>query len=289
MKLETIKFNCLLVAGLGALSGYAVGNTTTVIEVDKPVQFTTTIQFAVQENSPQLTHRSQNVVIDQFSKAFGAWPQLAERPYKVKTNGTEVVFFVSTPSDLRGPMQQMMADVIQHLNGRVRAKGRSQFFKTSLEQPMGGFLEVIMTDDQKMIISLDAQSVPLRDILKEIKLQVGELSYLVPGDCARQLVDWHFGDNDSQTEPKSVDSAMQEIGALFNLAVDKHQHTYIFRGSCQGMPMNRMAPLARPAADPMIQTKFWSNVHRAPMPPTQHRTFTNTQVFFPVAPLAIGQ
>jgi hypothetical protein len=200
--------------------------------------------MAVHEQNPVLTERSQRVVMEQFANTFSSQPDLENRRYDVKTTGNEVVFFITTESDMRTPVQELVADVIGRLNGRVRAKGRSSFYRTALSQPFGGYLEVSVDDSHTQILSIAAQSVPLRDLLKEIKLQVGGVSYLIPGECADRMVDWSFGEGSTRAEPKSVDTVMNELATLFNLKMEKKNGTYIFGGSCTEMRQMRGRPSA---------------------------------------------
>ena len=241
-----------------------------------PARFTTTIQIAVQEPTPKLAHRSQQLVINQFAEIFDTWAEFHGQPYKVQQNGTELVFHINAEKDLRRPMQQAMAQMIHHLNGRVRARGRSQFYRTSLSDPMGGFLEVVVDDSHTKVHSITAQSVPLRDILKEIQLQVNNISYLVPGNCAEQSVEWSFGSSDdSGVTPKSVDSVMKALGALFGLSLEKQEDTYIFSGSCENTGKVHQHQFRHPVE--LIQSQLWKRLPSSPAP---------TRVLFPIMPLS---
>ncbi len=236
-----------------------------------PAQFMTTVQFSVQERTPMLNQRGQQLVVDEFSDVFEAWPEFTGKRYEVKMNGPEVVFYVTGSNDLRQPMEKAMAQLIQELNGRVRARGRTQFYRTSFEQGGGGSLEVRTDDSHSKIVSVSAQSVPLRDILKEIKTQVGGLSYLIPGECAEQLVDWSYGE-EGTSEPKALDAAMREIGALFKLNLQKQNNTYVFSGPCDAAQIPKVK--GRP-----LTNELWTDL------PKGHGV-RPTAVFFSVPPIA---
>jgi hypothetical protein len=184
-----------------------------------------------------------------------------------------VVFYVSGSNDLRQPMEKAVTQLIQSLNGRVRARGRTQFYRTSLEQPGGGILEVRTDDSHSKIVSVSAQSVPLRDILKEIKAQVGGLSYLIPGECAEKLVDWSYGE-DGGEEPKTLEAAMREVGALFKLNLVKQNNTYVFSGPCDEASMPK--PAVRP---PSVGAPLWTDLPKG-------QGIRPTAVFFSVPPIA---
>ena len=213
-------------------------------------QYLSSIQLAVYEQSPELLRRSQKIVLDRFHNTFESWPEFKGREYEVKQNGNEITFIMTTPEDMRTPMQLAVSNIIEHLNGRVRARGKSMFYRTQFTKPSGGYLEVTVDDSKTGILSISAQSVPLRDLLKEIKSQIGSISYLIPGECAEQLVDWSFGENEPGVQTKSLDVAMGELASLFNLSLDtadkngKKNGTYIFKGACD--PHQRHV---RPPAD----------------------------------------
>jgi hypothetical protein len=239
-----------------------------------PTQFMTTVQFAVQEKTAHLTQRGQRLVIDQFSDVFESSPEFEGRRFEVKTNGPEVVFYVTAPNDIRQFMERAVTQVLPKLQDRVRIQGRLQFYRTSLEQSQGGILEVRTDDTHSKIVSVSAQSVPLRDILKEIKAQVGGLSYLIPGECAEQLVDWSFGEGD-QVEPKTLEAAMREIGALFKLNLVKQNNTYVFNGVCDAT--NFPKTHVRKPDPAATQANLWRD-----LPSGNARGVHPTAVFFSV-------
>lgn len=235
-------------------------------------QFLSSIELAVYESSPLLLRRSQQLVVDQFSQAFDTWPELTGHPYEVRTNGNEVVLFMTTHQDMRAQMQEAVANMIGNLNGRVRARGRSLFYKAELTKPLGGYLEVTVDDTHSKILSVSAQSVTLRDLLKEIKTQVGSISYLIPGDCANQLVDWSFGEM-GDAEPKTIDAALNELATLFNLKFEKKNGTYIFSGICN----ERRRERSRPSME-LLNNHFFPPPQEGPVGARVQ------QVFLPVFP-----
>lgn len=243
-------------------------------------QYMSSIQLAVYEQTPELLRRSQKIVLDRFHDTFESWPEFKGRDYEVKQTGNEITFVMTTPEDMRSPMQLAVANIIEHLNGRVRARGKSMFYRTQFSKPSGGYLEVLVDDSKTGILSVSAQSVPLRDLLKEIKTQIGSISYLIPGECAEQLVEWSFGENEAVVQPKSLDTAMGEIASLFNLGVDKKNGTYIFKGNCN--QPNRPFGL-RPSAE-LLRHPFFSQ-SESDRPSRPIGTARMHQVFVPLMPI----
>ncbi|NBX68867.1 MAG: hypothetical protein EBR01_07895 [Proteobacteria bacterium] len=195
-------------------------------------QFLSAIQMAVYEENNLLLDRSQKIVRDRFDHGIVSFPGLENVRYEIKSNGNELVFLLTSNDDIRDPLQNAVSEIIGQLNGRVRARGRSMFYKTALSQPLGGYLEVVVDDSHTKVISVLAQAVPLRDLLKELKNQLGGFSYLMPGECADRMIDWGFGEFGSNIEPKTIDNVMIELATLFNLKLDKKSGSYIFSGQC---------------------------------------------------------
>ena len=202
-------------------------------------QFLSAIQFAVQETHPQLLESSRKLVREEFARSFDVGPGLKAHHYEVRNLGNEVIFFVSSNDDLRMPMQQVVSLLIETLNGRVRGRGRSFYYETSLPQREGGFLEVVGGNSQTRQVS--AQGVPLRKILQELRAQswAGEWSYVIPGDCADQLVDWRFGSS-TETEGKNSDQVMSALAEALNLNYAKRRETYVLTGNCNELAAARM-------------------------------------------------
>ncbi len=193
-------------------------------------EFLTTLNFNIHEESPELLDRARNLVIDQFSTSMGLQTLLMNRGYQVATRGNEIVLSVVSQDDLRDPMQTAVSSMIAQLNGRIQTRGGARFYRTALSQPTSGALEVVTDDSHSKIVEITAQSVPLRDLLKELKNQVGEFSYLIPGECSERFVEWNFGS--PLAEPKSVDIALEELATLFGLRLAKQSGTFIFTGVC---------------------------------------------------------
>lgn len=234
-------------------------------------QFMSTVQLAISERDPRLLRRSQQLVLEQINAGFQAWPELRHQSYDVRTQGNEVVLYLMTNDDMRAPMQQAVSSMIQNLNGRVRARGRTLFYRTSADRPVGGYLEVVVNDIHTKVKSIAAQSVPLRDVLKELKTRLGGMSYLIPGDCADRLVDWSFAE-EKAAEGKPIDAVISELATLFEMRAEKKNGTYIFTGDC----------LSKPARKSFHNTDILTTTNFFPTPslPEHH-----TQVYFPVVPL----
>ena len=236
-------------------------------------QFVSTVQIMIKETDPRIKLRSQKLVMQELSQSLQQRAELQRRPYKLSLAGNEVVFYLVTDNDMRQPMQSAVSQMISQLNGRVRAKGRSHFYRTSLAPNVGGFLEVQVSADHTKIASIAAQTVPLRELLKELRAHLGDLSYLIPGECAGKLVDWSFGNSEIR-EPKTVDSVMSELAVLFGLRCEKQNGTYIFTGTCSESP-NRGNRATSLSAEYLAGQFF-------PQNPSVARP---TQVYFPLVPM----
>lgn len=273
-----------------------------------PQQFTSTVQLAVQEDNPRLINRAQKLVIEQFASALSTSPELRGKHYEVHTSGNQVVFYLLSNNDMRTPMQAAVANMIERLNGRVRARGRSLYYRTSWSPTSGaGYLDVVFDDTYTKVVSIAAQAVPLRDLLKEIKAQhrVGamaeaavptpndpatakpvaevkpepeSISYLIPGECAERLVDWNFGNDGGAAEPKSIDEVMDDVAGLFGLKCEKkdlgRSRTYILTGICSELhqPARHGVP---PPPTELLKGEWIPEVNQG----------IATQVSFPLPPM----
>lgn len=234
-------------------------------------QYLSTIQIAVHEPSVPLNQRAQRLVRRQFAAVFDAMPELEGRSYVVKNVGNELVFTVLTDEDLRSPMQQAVTSIIRQLNGRTSLKGKFSFFNASMDTDR--VLDVELDRTGKQIQSISAQAVPLRDLLREIRFQLGSLSYLIPGECADRAVDWVLGDEPTK-KPREVKSVMHDLGALFGLKVEERDGTFLFMGTCsepKKSPRQKFSPAVR---EELLQSAFLPS-------PTEYPT----QVFFPLTPI----
>jgi hypothetical protein len=237
-------------------------------------QFMSTVQLAIREPSPDLLRRSQKLVMSQMQNTFQSWPELTGKHFEIRTVGNEVILSLVTNDDMRIPMQQAVAAMIDFLNGRVRASGRSSFYRAPLERSAGGgYLEAVMDDSRTKIRSLSAQGVPLRDLLKEIKTRAGRLSYLIPGECADALVDWEYSGQSGGPELKpaiGIGEAFKMVAQGLGLRYEDKNGTHIFSGDCNEIRHNKRLP------SEFVSVGFF---------PDGARPVQNTQVYLPLMPL----
>ena len=85
-------------------------------------------------------------------------------------------------------------------------------------------------------------------------------------------MDWSFGEDGSE-EPKSLDSAMREIGALFKLNLAKQNNTYVFSGPCDEAHFTKTH--RRP---PSVPAELWTDLPKV-------QGARSTAVFFAVPPI----
>ncbi len=223
----------LLAAGVQAFAVFAE---------PKPVsQFTSRVYFLIHETTPSQLVRSRKRIEREFARTVDSIPQLQSSHYQIISDGNEVVFSMVSSHDMQQPFQAAVSEMVGSLNGQVRTRGRYDFLRTSMDSASENYLEVVLDETSTRIRTVVARSVPLRDLLGELKMQFADpsegprnkaprFSYLIPGECAARQVDWSFGT--PQSEPKSLDEAMKELAKLFKLGVENHQGTYIFSGEC---------------------------------------------------------
>ncbi|NBX92980.1 MAG: hypothetical protein EB120_04025 [Proteobacteria bacterium] len=226
-----------------------------------PAHYISSIELNVREPSSELMNRSQQLVVSAFKKSIELSPHLRGKQFKTQTVGPEVIFTLTSDSDLQVPVQEILSSMVEGLNGRVLAHGKSLFYRAALTQPLGGYLEVVMDDSHKQILAISAESVPLRDVLNEIRNQSGSMSYLISGDCAEKLVDWSFGMVAPQ-EPKEIDAVMVELATLFNLNCEKKNGSFIFKGHCQEPRKNLMIPPRTTRTQPSLENVFFPTAFR---------------------------
>jgi hypothetical protein len=247
------------------------------------VQFISTIQVAVQEETPELMQRSQRLVRQQLAAAFSGRPEFRGKHYELRTEGNnEVILSLVSDNDVRPMMRQTVENFFQNMSGSIQGKAQWLYSRASLAPQMGGYLEVVVDDTHTKVRSISAQGVSFRDLLKEVRFQLGSsLSYLIPGECAQRPVDWSFGDEAGSAAPaKNVDALMNELATLFNLKCENKNGTYIFSGNCNDLPPTpaRLRAGATPA-------DFFREALAPPMRGNAAPHNVQTQVYFPLLPL----
>jgi hypothetical protein len=250
------------------------------VPVPVTAQFTSRVYFVIHESSPYLVQRGRKVIENEFAQTYEGMPQLQGRPYQVVTDGNQVVFSMVTDADMRDPFQNVVAEIVGQLNGRVRTRGGYDATKTAMDESQDKYLEVVLDDTNTKIRSIVARSITLRDLLAELKLQFGDspsvntvgltpvarlralrlaasrpaaprFSYMIGGDCAARPLDWSFGTRPNEVrtvgmapgpEAKTLDEAMTELAKFYRLKVENHQGTYLFSGECPRQTVARRQP-----------------------------------------------
>ncbi len=255
----------------------AVGFQAAPLLANAEPQFTSRVFFLINESSPQQVVRSRKIIEKEFAQTFAGIPQLQKSRYQMIADGNHVVFTMITAEDQRIPFQNLVSSTVGQMNGVVRTRGRYDLLRTSYdEQAAGPELVVTLDESNLKIKSIVARSVPLRELLGELKLQFGEprpsypgsrkmvpgFSYLIPGECATRQVDWSFGTQD-ESEVKTLDEAMSEVAKLFGLKAENHNGTFIFSGQCP-QPAGRQ----RPTSVELFPTRWMpgSEFHTVPLP-----------------------
>lgn len=235
-------------------------------------QFISTVQLAIHESDPMIFQRSHRMAIDELSQAVSDRPELKHFRYEIRNNGNEVLLYMVTNHDVRGPLESMLSNFRQGVDGKMRAKGRMLYYRTNASESRERSLEVRVTDDKTKVKSIVAKAISLREVLEKLEIQLGGLNRLVPGECASRLVDWSFGTLKSD-KPKEVHVVMNQLAQMFNLKSTMNEDgSYVFTGSCP------TAPPLEAAAD-YLPTQF---LPQLPERPPSERT---TQVYFPLLPM----
>lgn len=253
-----------------------------------PTQFLSSVQMVIQEPTPELLQRSQKIVREQFVNTFSGFPELQGKTYEIRTMGNEVMLSLVTNEDVRQLMQQRLANIVEHLNGRVDARGRMRFYRTAITPDLEGYLEVKAEPDTSNAVAgparnkirfISAQSVPMRDLLKEVRARLGSLSYMVSGDCADRPVDLSFnGYDDSGPKYLETDTLMKTLlPKSLGISAENVNGTWVFAGNCADVkPVVRPRP---PSPNEILKSGL------TPGRPVGPGGAMQTQVFFPLSPL----
>lgn len=202
-------------------------------------QFMSAVQLVIFESNPAQLQRSQKLTLSQIKQTFHSEPALSKRTYDLQSRGNEILVLITSEEDIHQPLQHAITDMIHELNGRVRARGKSLFYRTSLSEPRGGFLEVIVNESHDKIVSVTAQSVKLRDLLRDVLYEMdgtesGGVSYILPGECADKKLDYQFGNHEKGVIlSTSAEAIMGELARISGLKVEKKNGAFIFSGHCE--------------------------------------------------------
>lgn len=248
-----------------APGAFAVPTTAdlTPIAADPPArpQFVSTVKVTVRETTPELRARAQRIVREQFVGTLSTFPSLRNIPYEISSRGDEVVFSMVTPTDTRAVMQEAMAAIFDGLNWRTNSHGQMRIYKATFDQPAQddrAFLSVEVDESRTKIRSIAARSVPLRLLLEELQSQLGDFSYLIPGECRNRLVDWQYGGPlQPNAPPKEVHQLMDELATFFGVKFDRTHGTFIFSGTCKDAAVNVGGPSAVPIPQEVAFPANW--------------------------------
>ncbi len=228
-------------------SGPSAGNTE---------HYTATIQFFIQEPTPQLIRRSQRLAVRELTNTFRARHELELDSFdmKVSPTGNAIYLTIGSHKNIQMPVQNALASVITDLDGKVWAQGRGDVFKTSLSQPVEAILDIQLADTplvnesgkapdvgDVLVQRIVAVAVPVRDLLRTLKihiiqdsrLSVSSFGHLMDRTCAERYIDWIFNESNEEP-PKKLDALIEELAAVLNVpgGVEKNDDRYIFKGAC---------------------------------------------------------
>src|SRR5438874_587866 len=78
-----------------------------------PTHFVSAVQFTIQETSPKLLKRSEDLVVAELQQSLQQIPRLKDEHFTVQNNGNEVVVYVTTSEDVQQPMQELVQFAVQ--------------------------------------------------------------------------------------------------------------------------------------------------------------------------------
>lgn len=151
--------------------------------------FTASIEFNVYDN------QEKDIIINEFSSIQKSMYRDIKNVEIISEND-KLIFLISSENDLTLPVQKTTEVLIERLNGKVRTRGRSQLFKSNpiKSKPLAS-LEVATNSSRTSITSIHAKSIPFRELLREIRREIGTFSYLIPTSCANELITFDFYTN----------------------------------------------------------------------------------------------
>lgn len=284
------------VIALGTLSLAVAAFANPVPSPAPKEQYTATVQLLIEEPTPQLLQRAKNLVRRELESTFRAWPSLEVKKFELQSSGNQVYLSVLSDKDIQQPVQEALASVVTHLDGKVWALGRSDIHRTSLSQPVEAFLgiQLVETADELTDLSqvrierIGAIAIPVREFLRELKFRIRErhprlpvFGHSIDRSCAERDLDWSFGET-SDEAPKDLKSVMEELAAVLNVpgGVKQINGRYVFAGGCppQEAPIRRRLP-GPPGLDGVMGEMQPNNVSFSP------DRFSVHSVHIPLMPL----
>lgn len=219
------KITCLLATTSIWYSNFA---TATAIPSEPDVRFASAVQLVIREISPALQVRAHRIARERFANVFESRPELRGQNYRVITRGNEIDFYFDSREDLRQAFQQTALDFAQIVMGQVRGTGRVSFYRTDWDAQPRRFFQVV-ENPESGTIAIEARSVPLRNVLRELGVRLRGLSYWLPGECGDKRVSGKFEGPRGERQ-----QAIQELARSVGLNAEVENGAYRFVGACEG-------------------------------------------------------
>lgn len=200
----------------------------------RPIAFVSTVEFSIDENHPKLLERSRRMIIHELDGTLGAWPTARVPKRTLEAQGNQVIVSFVTLEDHRAQIHRDIDLITENLSGTVEMRGRARVFRTGNQPIEGGYLEVSVDPKKLKVQSIRAQSVPFRDLLREIKWQLrnspstNHINYLLSEECAARRIDYHYG----SVTGADVEVILGQLADAFGLIHSKKNGTHILRGPC---------------------------------------------------------
>jgi len=193
------------------------------------VQYASSVDFSILEEFPKAQHRARKLVLDEFEQVMKSRKRLDTLPYEIRNTNDEVHFYIVSSQDMKNLIEGAILDLVHRLNGRARTRGVLSSYRASSKK-QGGYLEIQMNPERKHELqTLVVRSVPLGDVLRELKVQVGDFSSVIHGQCANKPLTWTW----SEAQYPGLQSVLTNFAASGGFTLSRRGDAYVFSGSCE--------------------------------------------------------
>lgn len=222
-------------------------------------QYTATVQLMIDEPTPQLLKRSQEIAVQELENTFKTRRELELSSYdlQISPSGNLVLLTVASDQDIQMPVQNALSSVISGIDGKVWARGRADLFRTNFTQPVEAALEIELAD-LEMPASLPAQqdlnssddsmekiriqrmvvsNFPVKDVIHTLKAHINRdkgqtpFGHSMDRSCLQRYVDFSFNEYNDK-EPKTLDKVLEDLADSLNIKVKNKDGFYVFQGAC---------------------------------------------------------
>ncbi|MCB0418284.1 MAG: hypothetical protein KDD39_11580 [Bdellovibrionales bacterium] len=221
-------------------------------------QYTATVQLMIDEPTPQLLKRSQQIAVQELENTFKSRRELELSSYdlQISPSGNLVLLTVASEQDIQLPVQNALSSVISGIDRKVWARGRADLFRTNFTQPVEAALEIELADIampvnaapgsqtesensmekiriQRMVVS----NFPVKDVIHTLKAHISRdkgqtpFGHSMDRSCLQRYVDFSFNEYNDK-EPKTLDKVLEDLADSLNIKFKNKDGFYVFQGAC---------------------------------------------------------